>query len=211
MILTEEILKASMPKALEANIKAYVEPLRIATAKFGVDTPIRLACFISQMAHESSCLAAKVENLNYSALGLMNTFGKYFKTIDHANKYARQPEKIANYVYANRLGNGDEASGDGWKYRGRGPFQITGEKNYTLCGKAIGVDLVANPDLLLIPEYGALAAGWFWSSNNLNRYADLNTIDGYTKLTKAINGGYNGLNERIVFLSLAKKALKLAA
>jgi putative chitinase len=136
--------------------------------------------------------SASIENLNYSELGLSKVFKNYFDR-NTAKKYARQPERIANRVYANRMGNGNEMSGDGWRYRGRGLIQLTGKENYLKCGKGLGVDLLKNPDYLLTPIGATRSAGWFWNSKNLNRTADAKDIVANTKI---INGGLKGLAHR---------------
>jgi putative chitinase len=134
--------------------------------------------------------------LNYSAKALNTVFPKYFTRAGRsAEEYARNPEKIANVVYANRMGNGDIASADGWRYRGRGPIQLTGRSNYAAFGTAFGVDVLKNPDLVQTnKEIGLMAAVWFWNKNGLNELADAQDIKA---MTKRINGGYNGLEDRI--------------
>ena len=165
--------------------------------KFGITTPLRLAHFLAQCSHESGDFKAVRENLNYSAEGLRKIFGKYFPTDALAAQYARQPEKIANKVYANRMDNGDEASGDGWKFRGRGYIQLTGKHNYTKFGEAIGEDIPSNPDLVA-EKYPLLSAAWFWSSNGLNALADKGASEAeVTTITKRVNGGTIGLEDRI--------------
>ena len=166
----------------------------------GINTPLRLAHFFAQIEHESH-LKPISENLNYSSNGLRNTFKKYFSSLE-AIKYQRKPELIANRVYANRMDNGDEASGDGWKYRGRGFIQITGRYNYTKLSKDMGIDYVNNPDLLLNEADAMISAVWFWNDNNLNKYADRDDIKA---ITRRINGGYNGLEDRIRLLNKYKK------
>lgn len=166
----------------------------------GINTPLRIAHFMAQIHHESN-LKPVSENLNYSASALLRVFGKYF-TESQAKEYARKPEMIANRVYANRMMNGNENSGDGWKYRGRGFIQITGKRNYLLLSKDMRVDYLNNPDLLLNEADAMISAVWYWSKNNLNRYADKDDIKG---VTKAINGGYNGLKHRIELLNKYKK------
>lgn len=151
----------------------------------GINTQKRLAMFFAQLDHESG-LKPISENLNYSADGLLKTFPKYFNS-ETAKEYARQPQKIANRVYANRMGNGSESSGDGWKFRGRGFIQITGKNNYIACGYA------NNPDNLLNEVDAMVSAVWFWNQNNLNKFADLGDVKGCTKV---INGGLNGLADR---------------
>ena len=163
----------------------------------------RRASFIAQTAHESGKFTTIRENLNYSEKGLLNTFGKYF-TPEQAAEYARQPEKIANRVYANRMGNGSEESGDGWRYRGRGFIQLTGKSNYQQFCKDEGIDLL-NSVVYLESVEGALhSAIWFWNKNQLNKFADVCDIKGQTKV---INGGYNGLSERIHLYDKAKLIL----
>ena len=158
---------------------------------YEVNTKLRLAHFFSQISHESG-LKPISENLNYSAQGLMQTFSKYFTTNDSL-LFARKPEKIANRVYANRMGNGDEKSGDGWKYRGRGFIQITGKINYFQLANDTDLDCLKNPDLLLQEANAMISALWFWNKAGLNKLADKNDIKG---ITRKINGGYNGLAHR---------------
>lgn len=160
-----------------------------------LNTKLRLSAFIAQTAHESGSYCIASENLNYSVGGLLATFPKYFNN-SNVNDYARNPQKIASHVYANRLGNGIEASNDGWNYRGRGFIQITGKDNYTKCGESIGVDLVANPAYLETIDGAMKSAKWFWEANNLNEWADK---PDFVTLTKKINGGVNGLMERREF------------
>ena len=184
--------------------------------RYDINNPNRIRAFLAQIGTESGQLSAVSENLNYSAAGLRKIFGKYFPTDELANAYARQPEKIANKVYANRLGNGDEKSGDGWKYRGRGLIQITGKSNYTeadqkMYGLPMGVDLVMEPELLATPEYAAQSAAWWWDNAGLNALADqlggADDTEVFKKITKRINGGYNGLDERLKLYENAKKVI----
>jgi putative chitinase len=161
----------------------------------------RKAAFLAQCAHESAQFTAVVENLNYSAESLMRVFPKRFPTLAIANEYAKQPEKIGNSIYANRMGNGPESSGDGFRYRGRGLIQLTGKQNYARCGNAIGVNLVNNPSYLETERGAVESAMWFWNSNGLNTFADKEDIIG---MTKRINGGYHGLNDRIALYEKAK-------
>jgi putative chitinase len=135
---------------------------------------------------------------------LCKVWPKRFPTIEDAEPYHKQPQKIANKVYASRMGNGDEGSGEGWKYRGRGLIQLTGKDNYRACGEALGVDLLENPDLVATPQYAALSAGWFWDKNRLNAYADKNDMQG---LTKKINGGTHGIEDRVARTQLALDTL----
>lgn len=186
----------------------WYEPLKAEFRKRGLTTPRRQAHFLAQLLHESLGLAVVEENLNYSADGLLRVFGKYF-TPDQAQQYAWNPKAIANRVYANRLGNGSEASGDGWMFRGRGPIQLTGRGNYQRAGQALGLNLEGNPEMLKRPDIGAEVAGWFWSTRRvaglgLNTYADLDQI---VIITRAINGGLNGLEARRAWLDKCKRVL----
>jgi len=166
-------------------------------AKFQINTPLRLAHFLAQCGHESGGFRVTQENLNYSAKGLAGIFKKYFPTEAAAASYARNPQKIANKVYANRMANGSEASGDGYKFRGRGYIQLTGRDNYTQFGKAIGEDIASNPDVVS-SKYALLSAAWFWSKNGLNKLADGGATDTVvTSITKRVNGGTIGLPDRI--------------
>ena len=185
-----------------ANLKGHIPDTVIAmipdtAAKFGINTPLRLAHFLAQCGHESGGFHATQENLNYSAKGLNGIFRKYFPTEAAAAVYARQPAKIASKVYANRMGNGSEASGEGYKFRGRGYIQLTGKENYTAFGKAIGEDIISNPDVVA-SKYALLSAAWFFSKNGLHRMADEGASDQVvTKITKRVNGGTIGLPDRI--------------
>jgi putative chitinase len=166
-------------------------------AKFGINTPLRLAHFLAQCGHESAGFKFKQENLNYSAKGLLGIFKKYFPNEALAKQYERQPAKIANKVYASRMGNGNEASGDGYKFRGRGYIQLTGKENYTAFGNSIGEDICSNPDKVAT-EYPLLSAAWFFSKNGLHKIADEGATDAIvTKITKRVNGGTIGLPDRI--------------
>lgn len=199
-MITAEHLKKIMPHAAAD----FLDPLNAAMREFGIDTDLREAAFLAQAAHESEELTHLSENLNYSAASLRAVFPAHFEDTNDISSYARQPEKIANRVYANRLGNGDEASGDGWKYRGRGVFQITGKANYQECGDALGIDLVATPDLLAQPDAACRSAGWFWESRMLSPLADREDLSG---ITRRINGGLNGLADRMRYYRAALVAL----
>jgi putative chitinase len=185
-----------------SNLKGHIPDSVIAmipdtAAKFGINTPLRLAHFLAQCGHESGGFRATQENLNYSAKGLMGIFRKYFPNEALANAYARQPAKIAARVYGGRMGNGAEATGEGYKFRGRGYIQLTGKENYTAFGKSIGEDMTANPDKVAGP-YALLSAAWFFSKNGLHRMADEGASDAVvTKITKRVNGGTIGLPDRI--------------
>jgi putative chitinase len=176
---------------------AVIQMIPDTAAKFQINTPLRLAHFLAQCGHESGGFRVTQENLNYSAKGLAGIFKKYFPTESAAASYARQPQKIANKVYANRMANGSEASGDGYKFRGRGYIQLTGRDNYTQFGKAIGEDIASNPDVVS-SKYALLSAAWFWSKNGLNKLADGGSTDAtVTSITKRVNGGTIGLADRI--------------
>lgn len=165
--------------------------------KFEINTPLRLAHFLAQCGHESGGFRVVNENLNYSAKGLMGIFKKYFPSQALADAYQRKPEKIANKVYASRMGNGDEASGEGFKFRGRGYIQLTGKTNYTAFAKSIGEDITANPDLVA-SKYPLASAAWFFNKNGLHKMADEGATDAVvTKITKRVNGGTIGLPDRI--------------
>jgi putative chitinase len=166
-------------------------------SKFGINTPLRVAHFLAQCGHESGGFRLTQENLNYSAKGLNGIFRKYFPTEASAAPYNRNPQKIANKVYSNRMGNGTEASGEGYKFRGRGYIQLTGKENYTAFGKSIGVDIPSNPDSVAT-TYALASAAWFFSKNGLHKIADEGASDiVVTKITKRVNGGTIGLPDRI--------------
>lgn len=183
-------LKGHIPDAVIAQIPDTA-------AKFGIDTPLRLAHFLAQCGHESGGFRLTKENLNYSAKGLTGTFKKYFPTEAAAKPYERQPAKIANKVYGNRMGNGPESSGDGAKYCGRGYIQLTGKDNYTAFGKSINEDICSNPEKVAT-NYALLSAAWFFTKNGLHKMADEGASDQVvTKITKRVNGGTIGLPDRI--------------
>ena len=170
---------------------------------YGINTSLRIAHFMAQIEHESR-LKPISENLNYSAKGLGTTFKKYFPNTILANKYANQPQRIANIVYANRMGNGSVNSGEGWKYRGRGFLQITGKENYFRLHIDTDLDCVKNPDLLLVEANAMLSACWFWKLKVLNSLADKDDI---SAITKKINGGFNGFEHRKELLNKWKSIL----
>ncbi len=180
----------------------WLEPLRETFDKYQINTPKRQACFIGQCMHESGGFRLLRENLNYSARALVATWPSRFPDADVAEQYARQPEKIANKVYGGRMGNTED--GDGAKYIGRGLIQLTGKDNYKAFGEAIGEDLVANPQLVEEPRYAALSAGWYWNKRGLNALADAMDID---TLTKRINGGNIGIQDRIAKINKALDVL----
>jgi putative chitinase len=188
--LMQDKLKGRVPDAV-------IQMIPDTANKFKINTPLRLAHFLAQCGHESGGFRATQENLNYSVKGLNVIFKKYFPTEAAAAAYARNPQKIANKVYGGRMGNGDEGSGDGYKFRGRGYIQLTGRTNYTAFGKSINEDVVSNPDMVS-GKYALLSAAWFWSNNGLNKLADGGATDlVVTSITKKVNGGTNGLADRI--------------
>lgn len=177
--------------------QVVIDSIPEVASKFGINTPLRIAHFLAQCGHESGGFRVTSENLNYSAKGLRGIFKKYFPTDAIANAYQRNPQKIANKVYANRMANGSEASGDGYKFRGRGYIQLTGKDNYTQFGKSIGVDILSNPDSVA-SKYALASAAWFFSKNGLHKIADEGASDAVvTKVTKRVNGGTIGLADRI--------------
>ena len=172
----------------------WLKPLNDTFAKYQINTPTRQAAFIGQCGHESNNFKTLEENLHYSAKGLMATWPSRFPDIAVAEKYANNPEMIANKVYGNRADLGNNEDGDGWKYHGRGVIQLTGKSNYTICGEALGQAFVNAPTLVLEPEWACLSAGWFWNKKGLNTLAD---NEDWTTMTKRINGGTLGLDDRI--------------
>ena len=182
----------------------WLKPLEDTFAKYDISTPKRQAAFIGQCAHESANFKTLEENLNYKPESLMRVWPSRFPDLQTAMKYAHNPEAIANKVYGGRMGNGQEETGDGWKYHGRGLIQLTGKENYANCGSGIGVDLLSNPNLLNTPEYAALSAGWFWNKKGLNSLADAGDFE---TMTKRINGGTLGLDDRKAKIAKALSVL----
>lgn len=183
-------LKGHIPDEVIAQIPGVQD-------KFAVNTPLRLAHFLAQCGHESGGFKFKSENLNYSAEILRKVFPKYFPDIVVAKQYERKPEAIASRVYGGRMGNGPEASKEGFKYKGRGYIQLTGKDNYKAFDATVPEDILANPDLVAT-QYPLLSAAWFWNSRKLNSIADQGaTDDVVTKVTKLVNGGTIGLADRI--------------
>ena len=217
--LTIEELQACTG-ANKSNAELFLPYIKEVCKPFGIDTPKRLAAFLAQVGHESAGLACLEENLNYSAEGLANVWPRrYAKTLQNGSyaknkvgrylpstlaiKIARKPVLIACLTYGNRMGNGNAASGDGWKYRGLGLKQLTGKANYAQLSLETGIDFVSNPEILLQPSYAVISACWFWKVNGLNKYADRQDIEG---MTKKINGGLIGIEKR---KSLYKKAYSI--
>lgn len=193
-MLTVEKFRVLFPKSIDPE--GFVGVMNQVFPKYGLNTKLRTAAFIAQCGHESGGWKVFSENLNYSAEGLRKVFPKYFKTDEEAAKFARKPMDIANIVYANRMGNGNAASGDGWKFRGRGPIQLTGKDNYAAFSKDIFGDdsIVKGPDQIIMDrKICVLSAIWFWNKNNLNTFADSGDI---LNMTKRINGGTIGLKDR---------------
>lgn len=178
--------------------------LQKACDKYSIDNTNRQAAFLGQCMHESNNFKVLQENLHYSANGLKAVWGSRFTTDELANKYANHPDMIASKVYANRMGNGDEESGDGWKYRGRGIIQCTGKDLYKTLSDALNIDLVNDPDMLLQMPYAAMSAGWFWNKKGLNSLSDMRD---YKEMTRRINGGFNGLDDRLVKIEQARQVL----
>ena len=172
----------------------WVDALNETFNTFGIATLRQQAAFIGQCGHECGNFRVLKENLNYRAATLMKLWPKRFPTLEIANQYAGQPSKIANKIYSNRMGNRDEASGDAARFIGRGCIQLTGHANYFHAGQALGVDFVMEPDLVATPKYAALTAGWFWSTHNCNNLAE---AADWVGLTKKINGGTIGLDDRV--------------
>jgi putative chitinase len=204
MSITQEQMTAALPGVSAETIEKFYGPMCDAMEEFEINTNKRIAAFLAQCAHESGNFRALHENLNYKAEGLMKIFHKYFPDEDTANDYAHNPEKIANRVYANRMGNGDEDSGDGFRYCGRGLIQLTGKTNYESCGAELQVDLDSNPQYLESPEGACRSAAWFWWSRDLNELADTGDIKA---ITKRVNGGFIGLEDRIAHYETALEAL----
>jgi len=182
----------------------WTQPLNETFSLFGISTLRQQAAFIGQCGHECGNFRILEENLNYRAATLMKLWPKRFPTQAVADQYAGNPKKIANMVYASRMGNRDEASGDGYRFRGRGCIQLTGHANYYHAGQAVGVDFVKEPDLVATPKYAAMTAGWFWSTHDCNRLAEAGD---WTGLTKKINGGTIGLQDRIKHTQEAMQVL----
>jgi putative chitinase len=176
------------------DLDGWYEALSSVMPKYQIDSPQRVAAFIAQCTHESGGFKRLKENLNYKWESLRKVFPKYFPTDELAQEYAHEQEKIANRVYGGRMGNGDESSGDGSRYRGRGLIQLTGKNNYTKFADSIGMEVEMVPALLESFEGAVESACWFWKTNNLNQYADAGDI---LTMTKRINGGTIGLEDRV--------------
>lgn len=211
MTLDLDRLRKIMPQLPAADAERYLPHLLAAMQEFEIDTPARAAAFLAQLAHESAELTRWAENLNYSAAGLRRTWPARFAGKAGwalALKLARQPADIANLVYASRMGNGPPESGDGWRFRGRGPIQLTGRDNYLRAGAALGLPLEDEPHLVAEPGVGFRAAGLYWTRwKGLNAIADTETDAAFAAITRKINGGTAGLAERRRYWKRAKEAL----
>jgi len=205
MTITDSQIRLTMSNARTADIKLFVPVFNAYSDLFGINTKLRAAHFLAQIAQESSELRRLEENLNYSEEGLLKVFPKYFNR-ESATRYARHPQMIANRVYASRMGNGNEQSGDGWRFRGRGLLQLTGKENYQKYAQSeyCNGDLLAHPEWLAKYPGALKSAMWYWLLRNINDLADNDDVEA---VTKRINGGQNGLAQRMFFLRKAKKAL----
>jgi putative chitinase len=205
-MITLDILQQLCPKTKKSVLELYALPLHEVAEYYDMYQNMnRAAAFVAQTAHESGGFNFVKENLNYGAKGLATTFKKYFPTEADAKPYERQPEKIANRVYGNRMGNGNEASGDGYRFCGRGLIQLTGRNNYTKFAEDLGISVEETVAYLETPAGAVSSAGWFWDNNNLNQYCDSND---FVTLTKRINGGTIGLEDRLHHYQLALKLLQ---
>jgi putative chitinase len=207
-LISADQLDMAVPPARFEDLTKYAAYLGEGMARYGIDTPARTAAFLAQVAHESADFMRVEENLNYSWQALRSTWPARFQSDEFAQRYHRNPEKIANLVYGGRFGNGGEASGDGWKFRGRGLIQITFRDNYAAYALAAGdPGIVSNPSQLAQPRHAALSACWFWNSRNLNALADRGTEASFNDITYKINGGWNGKADRIENWVQAKAVL----
>lgn len=205
-MVTLDLLKHMCPKTKASVLEGYLEPLNTVAEYYDMNVnPARLAGFLAQTAHESGGYNFIKENLNYSAKGLRGTFGKYFPNDEIAKQYERKPERIANRVYGNRMSNGPEESGDGYRFCGRGLIQLTGRANYTKFAQDLNMSLEDTIAYLETPNGAVASAGWFWDNNKLNQYCDSGD---FVTLTKRINGGTIGLEDRKHHYELAMHYLK---
>jgi putative chitinase len=210
-MITLELLAALFPKTPVPTCARFVDPLNETCKRYSIDTPLRQAAFLAQIGHQSGGLIFTKENLNYSDVGLLSTFKKYFTDITAA-QYSRKPEMIANRVYANRMGNGDEKSGDGWKFRGRGLIQITGHDNYArfATDNSMALDDAA---VYLESDMGAaISAGWYWDCLECNKYVDIHDFDGLSDVINkgrktTVIGDANGYANRVELYAKAKQLL----
>jgi putative chitinase len=197
-LMTIDQLDMAVPKARYEDLMKYIDFLNDGMEQFEIYTPNRIAAFIAQLAHESGDFHDTEENLNYSWLALRRTWPSRFPTDEFAKQYHRQPERIANVAYAGRYGNGGEASGDGWRYRGRGLIQITFHDNYAAYARGVAdPSIVAAPEQVAQPRHAALSACWFWHSKGLNSLADAGNEASFNQISLKINGGWNGKEDRL--------------
>lgn len=201
-MITLKILQGLFPRTKTAVLESYIRPLNDVCGNYEINTNERIAMFLTQVGHESAGLSVIEENLNYRADRLNIIFPKYFRDVNVAD-YAHNPQKIANRVYANRMGNGNELSGDGFKFRGRGLIQLTGKNNYSAFALDMRLSIDEAIQYLTTPTGAAISAGWFWNKNGLNQWADNSDV---LTVTRKINGGTNGLEERV---HLFKQAMGL--
>ncbi len=209
-MITTNSLRIALPLCKEPE--KWTNALNPAMSEFGIDTPARIASFLAQTGYESGQYNILIENLIYKTPArLTKIWPKRFPTEECAIPYVNNEENLANFVYANRIGNGDINSGDGYRYRGRGIIQITGKSNYADIGRMLGVDLINNPDLLLTPDLAAMSAAYFWQGHGLNALADDLTddkdLEDFTTITKKINGGTAGLRQRLALFKTIESSL----
>lgn len=200
------ISEDKLRKLIGGKAAVWADPLSENLQKYGIDTKLRVCHFLAQCLHESGGFSFLIENMNYSQQGLRKVFPKYFPDDNKAFRYARQPKAIGSYVYAGRMGNGPESSGEGFKYRGRGLIQCTGKNNYAACSKFLYGDdrLLESPELLATVDGAIQSACWFWSKSGLSAIADSDNIKA---VTLKVNGGVHGLDGRIRWLNKCKEVL----
>ena len=207
-LITIDQLDMAVPKARYEDLVRYIDFLNEGMEQFEINTPNRIAAFIAQVAHESADFRDTEENLNYSWQALRATWPREFPTDAFAQQYHRQPEPIANIAYAGRHGNGDEASGDGWKYRGRGLIQLTFHDNYQAYSQAIAdPSIMTDPDQVAQPRHAAVSACWFWNKDHLNALADAGDEASFNQISYTINGGWNGKADRLENWAEAKAVM----
>jgi putative chitinase len=209
-MLSPDFIRMNFP--LCKDPQQWAQVLDAAAQQFEITTKARLSSFLAQTSFESGQFNYLIENLNYtSSSRLMRVWPKRFPSEESALPYVSNESKLANFVYANRLGNGDAVSGDGFMFRGRGIIQITGRSNYSAVGQALNLNLIDHPELLLEPRYAAMSAGWFWSTRGLNALADdetpANDLEDFAEITRRINGGTVGLKERLAVLNQVETSL----
>jgi len=202
LIVTSLELSKLCPTTAMSVLTNYADPINQTIAKYSINTKLRLSAFLAQIAFESEYFTKVEEDLNYTAAELLKVFPKYFPNETIANEYAHQPIKIANFIYSLRMGNGNEASGDGYNYRGKGLIQLTGKYEYTQLGKEFNIPLSNVGAYLITPIGATMSAGYFWNINHLNTYADVNK---FALITKKINGGSNGALQRAQLYTNAQK------